>query len=369
MLPLFIDCDPGIDDAVALGYALCQPDVEILGVAASAGNVPVDQVTTNALAWLQMAGRPDIPVHPGSPHPLTHQPADPEPEFADDTHGPTGTGHAALPRPATAPSDVSAAQAWVRAARNRPGELIGVVLGPCTNLALALRLEPNLPNLLKRVFIMGGAFNYRGNTKPTTEWNINWDPEAAAEVFAAFSHAEHLPVVGPIEATEAVVMTPQRLATLTEKAKSTPDGDPTLPDWSSWLLQLAQALRFYFEFHEADGHGYLAQIHDPYVTAAAIGWGRTQLLQDSADPAVGRSEFLGGPADSRRSPQQEIIPWAQTATAAVDVELTGTLTRGETVADWLGRWGRTPNAVLIRQLDAEDFLAHLTDTLKRGPHL
>ncbi len=347
MIPLFLDCDPGIDDALALGWLFCQDDVEILGLAASGGNVSTDQVVTNTLGWLQLAGRAEIPVHPGAQHPLAGVS-----EYAEETHGDTGTGYAQLPTGANTADALSAAEAWVRAAHAQPGELIGVVTGPCTNLALALDLEPRLPQLLKRLFIMGGAFNYRGNTRPTTEWNISYDPEAAKAVLDAFGKATHLPVIGPIEATEAVALTPARLEQML--------ADPAVPQWSAWLTQLAEALRFYFEFHESDGHGYLAHVHDPYVTAAAIHWARSQ--RESSSPTEGAD------ADSSAHPTHGIIPWAQkTELAAVDIELTGTLTRGETVADWLGRWGRVPNAEIIRSLDAEAFLDHLTDTLRKGP--
>ncbi|TLP93848.1 nucleoside hydrolase [Nesterenkonia salmonea] len=339
MIPLLLDCDPGIDDAVALGYLLCQEDVDVVGIAASGGNVPTAQTVLNALGWLDLAERGDVPVHPGAELPLAQSGASSDTLmaptlYADDTHGRTGAGHATLPTPSTAPSHTSAAEAWVNAARAHPGELVGVVTGPCTNLALALEQEPGLPQLIKRIFIMGGAFNYRGNTKPTTEWNIDHDPEAAAKVFAGFAAAENLPVVGPIEATESIVITPDRLARILAGASH--------PGWQSWLEHLAEALRFYFEFHAADGHGYLAQVHDPYVLAAALQWARNPTGKDG-------------------------IPWAETATVAVDVELQGSLTRGETVADWLGRWGAAPNAELIRRIQAEDFLHHLETTLTRGP--
>ncbi|GAA1802839.1 nucleoside hydrolase [Nesterenkonia flava] len=336
MIPLFLDCDPGIDDAVALGYLFCRDDVNLVGLAASGGNVSTEQVVTNTLGWLALAGRAEIPVHPGADHALAGKS-----EYAEETHGDTGAGYARLPAEVPGASDVDAAHAWVRAARQHPGELIGVLTAPATNLALALRIEPELPRLLKRLFIMGGAFNYRGNTRPTTEWNVTYDPEAAKEVIDAFSTAEQLPVIAPLEATEAVEMTPARLAEVTASLCS--------PQWSAWLEELGAALRFYFEFHETDGHGYLAHIHDPYVTAAALHWGLAQC-----DGTLDQAE-------------RQRIPWAQTATTTVDVELAGTLTRGETVADWLGRWSRKPNAELIRSIDAEAFLSHLTDTLKKGP--
>ena len=355
VIPLFLDCDPGIDDALALGWLFCQDDVDITGVAASGGNVSTAQVLTNTLGWLQLAGRTDLSVHPGAEHPLAGVS-----EYAEETHGDTGAGYAQLPGGESSGGIIAdalpAARAWVRAAHAHPGELIGVLTGPATNLALALELEPRLPQLLKRLFIMGGAFNYRGNTRPTTEWNVSYDPEATKAVIDAFGESTHLPVIGPIEATEAVALTPERLEEIL--------GGPSSGPWAAWLAQLAAALRFYFEFHEEDGHGYLAHVHDPYVTAAAVVWARNQILQhgESSSPAAEPER------DSSARAADGIIPWAHTTEkAAVDVELIGTLTRGETVADWLGRWGRAPNAEIIRSLDAEAFLDHLTITLRRGP--
>lgn len=377
-LPLFLDCDPGIDDAIALGYLLCQDDVDIIGIAASGGNVSTAQVSANAQGWLELAGRTGIPIHPGSEFP-TAWPTEgtdgdsamspiAEPEYADLTHGPTGVGYARLPQPATPASSISAAQAWVDAARSHPGELIGVVIGPSTNLALAIAIEPELPNLVRRLFIMGGAFNYRGNTHPTTEWNVTFDPEATATVVAAFDHAHlegthrALPVIAPIEATEALEMTPTRLRTILDAAPKPHDGtgEPSSAGerWGSWLAQMAEALRFYFEFHEWDGLGYIAHIHDPFVLACALEWARSDEISTTS---AGSDEPI---ANGTRG----TLPWATTICAPVDVELTGKLTRGETVADWLGRWGKGVNAEIIRTIDAQTFLDHLGETLSKGPH-
>ncbi|MFD5599079.1 nucleoside hydrolase [Leucobacter sp. NPDC058333] len=383
-IPLFLDCDPGIDDAIAIAYLLCQRDVEIVGIAASGGNVSTAQVVRNTLGWLELAGRTELPVYRGVAQPLAQtadaveaadvtdpadatnltDPADPaDPAYAEVTHGDTGSGYATLPEPSFSTRDTSAAQAWVDAARAHPGELIGVVIGPSTNLALALEIEPELPRLVKRLFVMGGAFNYRGNTHPTTEWNITFDPEAAARVFAAFGdaftagNAPFAPVIGPIEATEMVEMTPERLATILTASSPT-------PAWSAVLRELGEALRFYFEFHAADGHGYLAHIHDPYVTATAVEWARGELAGEQQARGELASESRAGSA----APATGSLPWATIAFAPVDVELTGTLTRGETVADWLGRWNKPVNAEIIRSVDAPAFLDHLTDTLMEGPH-
>ncbi|WP_336659121.1 nucleoside hydrolase [Leucobacter sp. USHLN153] len=396
-IPLFLDCDPGIDDAIAIAYALCQSDVELVGIAASGGNVSTEQVVQNTLGWLELAGRSDLPVYRGSDLPLAgqdpHVPEAPDGqslvgvgeladhgggavsgaggvEYAEVTHGDTGAGYAALPHPSFGVRDMSAAQAWVDAARAHPGELIGVVIGPSTNLALALEMEPDLPRLVKRLFVMGGAFNYRGNTHPTTEWNITYDPEAAARVFASFGaalavgDALHAPVIGPLEATEMVEMTPERLSRILSMTseEALASASESRRRWAAVLHELGEALRFYFEFHEQDGHGYLAHTHDPYVMAAAIGWARAEAERearagDAADVA----------AESRGARETATIPWAETAYAPVDVELTGTLTRGETVADWLGRWNRPANAEIVRRVDAAQFLDHLAETLMKGP--
>lgn len=380
-IPLFLDCDPGIDDAIAIAYLLCQRDVEIVGIAASGGNVSTEQVVRNTLGWLALAERADLPVYRGAVHPLAQTAASAreeaeaataagsaDPEYAEVTHGDTGSGYATLPDPTCSTRDLSAAQAWVDAARAHPGELIGVMIGPATNLALALEIAPELPRLLKRLFVMGGAFNYRGNTHPTTEWNVSYDPEAAARVFAAFGGAyiagEALfpPVIGPIEGTEMVEMTPERLSRIVDGAHSAP------APWPALLHEIGEALRFYFEFHEEDGHGYLAHIHDPYVAATAVHWARNAAA--SVPPIRG----AGAPrdpaevqAESRGTATPGRIPWAETVFAPIDVELTGTLTRGETIADWLGRWNRPANAEIIRRVDAARFLDHLTDTLMEGP--
>ena len=258
---------------------------------------------------------------------------------------------------------MSAAQAWVDAAHAHPGQLIGVVIGPATNLALALSIDPQLPKLFKRLFIMGGAFNYRGNTRPTTEWNVTFDPEATAHALSAFGAAHqagdlgHLPVIAPIEATEAVELTAERLTGIREGAAETGRS------WQAMLTQLSEALRFYFEFHESDGLGYLAHIHDPFVLACALAWAR----QDRNGPKRSGNHGDPGAASAVGNGASGALPWAKTLWAPVDVELTGTLTRGETVADWLGRWDRPVNAEILRSIDSSAFLDHLSTTLMKGP--
>ena len=183
-LPVFIDVDTGVDDAMALVYLFASKEVELVGIASTAGNVPVQQVCENNLALLELCQITGVPVSKGSEQPLS-APL----RTAEDTHGPEGMGYARLPSTGGQLTAHDAAEAWVRAAHAYPGELVGVATGPLTNLALALRSEPALPRLLRRLVIMGGAFDYRGNTTPVAEWNISVDPEAAAEVFAVWGAA------------------------------------------------------------------------------------------------------------------------------------------------------------------------------------
>lgn len=263
-LPVFADVDTGVDDAVALVYLLASDDADLVGIASTGGNVDVDQVCQNNLGLLQLCGATHIPVSRGASQPL----AIPM-RTAEDTHGPTGLGYAQLPSTTQALTAYDSAEAWVRAAHEHPGSLVGLATGPLTNLALALRAEPALPQLLRRLVIMGGSFEYRGNTTPVAEWNVSVDPEAAAEVFDAWGRAPNadtdaLPIVCGLNLTENVVMTPEIMGQLAVAAGST--AAKTNP-----LIQvLEEAMRFYFEFHEQEGEGYLAHLHDPLAAAVAL---------------------------------------------------------------------------------------------------
>ena len=337
-LPVFADVDTGVDDAMALAYLLASDDARLVGLASTAGNVPVDVVCTNNLGLLAMCGAPGVPVSKGADRPL----AIPL-RTAEDTHGPTGLGYARLTDAGGVLTDYDAAEAWVRAAHEHPGELVGLVTGPLTNLALAIRAEPSLPRLLRRLVVMGGAFGYAGNTTPVSEWNVSVDPEAAAEVFAVWSAAwglatpTHLPIVLGLNLTEHAAMTPSILSRLAAAAGSATTPMSVLDDRGTrsaaanpLIRVLEDAMRFYFEFHFDQGEGYLAHLHDPLAAAVAL------------DPDLVRYR-----------------------TTAVDVELTGTLTRGMTVADWRGMWGKPPNAHVGVEVDPDAFFDRFIDRV--GP--
>jgi hypothetical protein len=176
------DTDPGVDDAMALYYALAHPDIDLLGVTTTFGNVTVDQAATNALYLLALAGRADIPVTRGAAAPLVkHAEAPPA-----HIHGADGLGN--LPQRQRFDNRLdprSSAQFIVDMARARPGEITLVPVGPLGNLALALEIEPRLPQLLRAVVLMGGAVLEPGNVSPVAEANIWNDPHAADRVFCA----------------------------------------------------------------------------------------------------------------------------------------------------------------------------------------
>src|SRR5262245_58084105 len=139
-LPVFADVDTGVDDAMALVYLFASKAAKLVGIASTAGNVPVQQVCTNNLGLLELCGITGVPVSKGSERPISIPL-----RTAEDTHGPEGMGYALLPSTERQITGHDAAEAWVRAAHAYPGELIGLATGPLTNLALALRIEPALP--------------------------------------------------------------------------------------------------------------------------------------------------------------------------------------------------------------------------------
>lgn len=179
--PFYLDCDTGIDDAMALAYLLASDRVDLLGIGSVSGNISAAVGARNTLDLLALAGRSDIPVAIGEHDFL----ASAFRGGATHVHGDNGIGGVLLPRSSSEPVGVSAAELIVRLAHEHPGELHIVAIGPLTNLAVALRLEPNLPALVKEVTIMGGAALVPGNVTRVAEANIHNDPEAAAEVLAA----------------------------------------------------------------------------------------------------------------------------------------------------------------------------------------
>ncbi|MFF1254331.1 nucleoside hydrolase [Pseudarthrobacter sp. NPDC058329] len=317
MTAFLLDVDTGIDDALALAYLAALPDTEFVSVTATPGNVDVDQVARNTLALLELCGRHGVEVAVGARQPLAI-PLLTTPE----THGPQGIGHAVLPDPTGTVSSRNAVDLWVEHARARPGELTALITAPLTNFALALRQEPQLPDLLAKTVIMGGSFYHQGNTTPTAEWNTHVDPHAAKEVYAAFQGRplEKLPIVCSLDTTERMELHPLHVRQLAEAAGAK-DPEQVLPEQpegqrstssNTLIRHLSDALRFYFEFHRHYDQGYLAHVHDYFAAGVAAG-----TLDFEARPAT------------------------------VDVETGSRMLIGTTVADFRGLWGQPPNARVV----------------------
>lgn len=313
--PLILDVDTGIDDALALLYACASPEAELVAVTCLSGNATAADTQRNTRAILEAAGRADVEVAIGRPVPLLRAL-----EITPETHGPRGLGYADPPEPSMPLSVRFAPQLIVDEARRRPGELTLVTLGPLTNLAVAVLMEPALPRLFRRWIAMGGAFRVPGNTTPVSEWNVHCDPEAARIALGAWQAAVDADPTAPrallvgLDVTERAKLLPPDLAALAERG----GGDGPI------VNLVRDALRFYFEFHERyDGFGG-AFVHDPFVVAAAL------------DPGLVRTE-----------------------PASVDVDASGGPGDGQTIADWRHVTGRAPNADVAVDGDGDELIRRL----------
>ncbi len=331
-VPLLIDCDTGIDDSLALLYACASPEADIRAVTCVAGNVDATQVAINTRAVLELARRPDIEVALGRQVPLMRALV-----TTPETHGPQGLGDALLPAPTRAVSSRHAADLIIAEARAHPGELTLVTLGPMTNLALAVLREPELPRLLRRLVLMGGAYGAPGNTTPVSEWNVAVDPEAMAVVLRAWSpdgpvpwgaHPPPRPLALGLDVTEQARILPTHLERLASRAGCRPDGSPLVGDGqvNPLIRYVADALAYYFRFHERFDGFTGAFIHDPLALAAALD---TDLVR--------------------------------TRPVTVDIELSGSFTAGQTVADWRHHWARPANMDVAVSTEVDLFLDRFID--------
>jgi len=305
-IPLLIDTDPGVDDALALLMAFADERHEVIGLTVAAGNVGLEYTVRNALKLCEVAGRGDVPVFAGTPDPLVY-PA----EDAAHVHGRDGFGDVDLPHAARQAETEHAALAILRLSHEYAGELLLVALGPLTNIALALKLDPTLPQRVKRFLVMGGAINGHGNITPVAEFNIAFDPEAAHIVFTSFPHIE----VADWEATIAHGMLHRSVET--------------------WLAADSDKARFYelisrkTRLWSEDSRGE----HWYAADALAMAWA---LQPDGAT-------------------QLEQRP--------LSIELTGARTRGATVVDWNRQTGAPDNTTLLVGYDQARFEAQVQRAL------
>ncbi|MBM7043808.1 MULTISPECIES: nucleoside hydrolase [Rhizobium] len=203
---IIIDCDPGVDDAVAITLALAAPDeIELLGVTTVAGNVPLENTTRNAIGLLALLRRPDIPVYAGCARPLMRAVG-----HRSIMHGTEGLGGVELTNDGIEPASEHAVDFIIDTVMSRPGEVTLCPIGPLTNVAVALVKEPRLASNLKQIVFMGGAAFGSGNTTPSAEFNVYVDPHAAHIVACS---GVQLTMFG-LDVTRSVIATPERLVRL-----------------------------------------------------------------------------------------------------------------------------------------------------------
>lgn len=213
MPKIIIDTDPGIDDAQAIAFALAHPEIELLGLTSVFGNAAVEVTTENALRILEVFGQPVVPVAAGASDPLVLE-RFPAPDFV---HGKDGMGNLNLTPAKSKAVSESAAEFIVKTANEHPGELSLVAIGPLTNIALAVRLDPTLPEKVKELVIMGGTVSEPGNVTPLAEANFINDPHAADELLA---HDWPLTIIG-LDVTLQTLLTDRDLDVLKSQAGET----------------------------------------------------------------------------------------------------------------------------------------------------
>lgn len=246
---IIIDTDPGVDDAMAIFFALSAPELDVLGLTTVFGNVPTHLATQNALRLVEHAGRADLPVCPGAVKPLKQDFLGP----ASFVHGEDGLGNTNLPKPHGRPHHKSADEFIVDTIMMYPGQVTLVALGPLTNLALALERHPEIVGQVKEVVVMGGSVRTVGNVTPAAEANIIGDPHAADKVVTA---GWPVTLLG-LDVTTKVIMTEGHLKKLRDESARY---GPFIYDITRFYLD------FYLKWRNAGG----ICVHDPSTIAYVL---------------------------------------------------------------------------------------------------
>lgn len=294
---LLIDTDPGVDDALAIMLAHAHADVLALTIAA--GNVGLAQTTANALKLLEVIGA-DTPVFPGCDKPLLRAPeAD-----ASFIHGRDGFGDIGYQPASRAAKNEHASLAMLRLTREHPGAITLVCIAPLTNLAVALKLDPSLPQRVARLVIMGGAVTGSGNyERVPVEFNVGFDSEAAAIVFATFPRFD-------------------------------------LVDWEATTRHGIDHAQLKEWFAGGDKRARFFEAISAHARDANLARGRVGLM---AADALAMAVAL----------QPDIVTQSETRHVAIETE--GRLTRGASVVDWNGFGGEPPNARIVMEVDRARF--------------
>ncbi|MCP4421423.1 MAG: nucleoside hydrolase [Chloroflexi bacterium] len=309
---ILIDTDPGVDDAQAILMAAAHPKYRIEGLLAVAGNVGLEHTLRNALLLTEVVEQ-NIPVYPGCPQPLVMFQED-----AVSSHGNDGLGDVGLVPHSRQAETEHAALALVRLVNRSPGEITLAAIGPLTNVAVALTIDPNLPQKLKRLVVMGGAVTGHGNTSSiTAEFNIYFDPEAAHMVFTAWEKAGLLIDVVDWEITKRHGF-PKKLL-------------------NRWLAMDTPKAKFFKE-----------------ITARTL---------DRSFNILKRSSLLApDPLALAVLLEPDIVTKAEQH--HLSVEINGSNSRGQTIVDWDDRLGKPANANIILAVDDQHFQALMEQGLR-----
>ena len=306
---IIIDTDPGQDDAIAILLALGSPELEVLGITAVGGNVPLSLTQTNARKICELAGRPDIKVFAGASRPLVRSLV-----TAENVHGKTGLNGPALPEPTMPLQEQHAVDFIVETLmREESGSVTLCPLGPLTNIALALNREPRIADRIKQIVLMGGGFFEGGNITPTAEFNIYVDPHACEVVLGSGIDI----VMMPLDVTHKALTSADRIAVFRGLG-------------SRVGTAAAEMLEFFERFDEEKYGTDGGPLHDPCVIAYLI-----------------KPDLFSG------------------RLCNVEVETGSELTMGMTVVDWWGVTSRRKNATVMRDIDAAGFFALLVERLGR----
>lgn len=307
---IIIDTDPGQDDAVAILLALASPaEIEVIGITAVAGNVPLPLTHKNARIICELAGKTEIPVYAGCDRPLAHTLV-----TAEHVHGKTGLDGPNLPDPQMQLTEGHAVDYIIDTLRTEPANSITLCpLGPLTNIATAFEKAPDIVERVQEIILMGGAYFEVGNITPAAEFNIYVDPEAADIVFKSGAPI----VVMPLDVTHKVLVTKAR--------------NDAFRNIGSPVGEAVAKMTEFFERFDKEKYGSEgAPLHDPCVTAYLI------------QPDLFTGRYVN-----------------------VEIETTSSLTRGMTVADWWDVTARARNALFIGSVDADGFFSLLTNRLAR----
>ncbi len=305
---IIIDTDPGQDDAVAILLALASPELEVLGLTAVAGNVPLELTARNARIVCELAGRPDVKVFAGCDRPMGRDLV-----TAEHVHGKTGLDGIELPDPTMPMAEGHAVDFIIDTLRAEPAGTVTLCpLGPLTNIATAFQRAPEIVEKVQEIVLMGGAYFEVGNLTPAAEFNIYVDPEAADIVFKSGITL----TVMPLDMTHKALTTRSRV----ESFRSLSPVGAAVASWTD-----------FFERFDKEKYGSAgAPLHDPTVIAYLL-----------------KPELFTGRHIN------------------VEIETISPLTRGMTVADWWRVTDRPANATFMGDLDADGFFTLLTERIGR----